>query len=95
MSEAQLAMGKKGILVYWASVILAAIFFSDTTLGYYHVAGGVIILLAHVGETFLFNGTLQELSDNVTRDKLLMLPYGFMVPAGLKLAKKAAEPAAE
>lgn len=78
---------KKGLLIYWASVIISLLFFFENTIAHYHVliAGGVFI--AHIAETFLFNATIKKYSDNVTRDKLSVLIYGFLVPTELQLKK--------
>lgn len=78
---------KKGLLIYWASVIITFLFFFDNPIGHYHVLIGAGVFIAHIGETFLFSSTIKKYSDNVSRDKLSVLLYGFLVPTELKLKK--------
>ena len=89
LSPRAIKLLKLNLTAYWASVIIAIIFFMNTTLGYYHVIGGGLILLAHIAETFIFNSTLQAHSNNIIKDKLLMLPFGFIIPQTLKQEAKA------
>ena len=92
MNLKQINVAKKILLLYWTSVIITLILFMNTTFGYYHVLIGGVVLLAHVGETFLFNRTLQKYSDNVTRDTFFILIYGIIVPTELKLKKQTKKP---
>lgn len=78
---------KKGLLIYWASVIITFLFFFDNPVGHYHVLIGAVVFIVHVGETFIFSSAIKKYSDNVGRDKLLVLLYGFLVPTELKLKK--------
>lgn len=80
----QISMLKKGLIGYWVSVAVVAVLFIEAPFAQKYVLFAALIFLAHVIETFLFDKTLQEHSDNVIRDKLLMLPFGFLIPAGLK-----------
>lgn len=89
MNKTQITIGKRLLEIYWVSVVLAALFLFETTLGYYHVMGGGFILFAHFIEMFVFGKTLKEHSNNLMRDRLLVLPYGLLVPNELKLKKDA------
>jgi len=97
MNTQQISMLKKGLIGYWISVFVIAYLFGDSAVGMNYIYFAIFILLAHVVETFLFDKVLQEHSDNVLRDKFLMLPFGFLIPAGLKAqaAAKAKEISAE
>lgn len=88
MNKTQITIGKRMLEIYWISVVLAAIFLFENTLGYYHVMGGGFILFAHIIEIFVFEKTIKEHSSNLLRDRFLVIPYGFLVPTELKLNKK-------
>ena len=90
LNENQIALGKKVISIYWISVIVVAALFLDSKFGQKYVFFGVLVMFIHVIETFLFDSILKEHSSNVIKDKFLMLPFGFMVPAGLKLKAESA-----
>lgn len=85
LNEQQIAIGKKVISIYWISVVVVAALFLDSKFGQKYVFFGVLIMFIHVIETFLFDKVLKEHSSNVIKDKFLMLPFGFLIPAGLKL----------
>jgi len=85
MDQTQITIGKRLLEAYWAAVVIAAIFFFDTTGGYYLTIGGIFIFAVHFIEMFVFNKTIQEHSSNIMRDRLLVLPYGLLVPNQLKL----------
>ncbi len=85
LNEKQIALGKKVISIYWISVVVVAFLFLDSKFGQKYVFVGVLAMFVHVIETFLFDKILKEHSDNVIKDKFLMLPFGFLIPAGLKL----------
>ena len=85
LNAQQISMGKKVITIYWLSVVVVAALFLDSKFGQKYVFFGVLVMFIHVIETFLFDSTLKEHSSNVIKDKFLMLPFGFMVPAELKL----------
>lgn len=84
MNTQQISMLKKGLIGYWISVALVAALVIEAPFAQKYVLFAALIFLAHVIETFLFDKVLQEHSDNILRDKLLMLPFGFLIPAGLK-----------
>jgi uncharacterized protein YhhL (DUF1145 family) len=88
MNLKQINTAKKFMLFYWASVIITALFFRETTFAYYHILIAAIMFVAHIGETFIFNGVYQKYSDNIGRDKLLNLVYGILIPTELKLKNK-------
>ena len=93
MNAQHISILKKGLIAYWVSVFIISYLFGDSVVGRNYIYFAIFILLAHVVETFLFDKVLQEHSDNVLRDKFLMLPFGFLIPAGLKIqaAAKAQE----
>lgn len=88
MKTEHLALAKKILVAYWLSVFVCALLFIDSSFAQKYILFGGLIFLAHVIETFLFDKVLQAHSDNVFRDKLLMLPFGFVIPAELKLKAK-------
>lgn len=88
MNEAQLKIGKIGLIIYWISVVATYFLYFDTTAGYYHAIGGLVILGVHVLEIGIFNKAIKKYSDNVTMDSLRILIFGFLVPTGLKLKAK-------
>ena len=84
MNIQQLSFIKKALIGYWISVVVVAALFIEAPFAQKYVLFAALIFLAHVVETFLFDKVLQEHSSNVIKDKLLMLPFGFVIPAGLK-----------
>lgn len=78
---------KLNLAGYWVAVTIAFLMFMDTTLGYYLVLSGQIIFAVHIIELFVFNKALEKYSDNLMKDRLMILPFGFLVPAELKAAK--------
>ncbi len=88
MNLKQISAAKKFMLVYWASVIITLLFFRETTFGYYYVLIAGIMFVAHIGETFIFNGVYKKYSANIGRDKMLNLVYGILIPTELKLKNK-------
>jgi hypothetical protein len=95
LSAQQISMLKKGLVAYWVSVLVVALLFLDSRFGQKYVFFGAFIMFAHVVETFLFDKILQEHSDNVLKDKFLMLPFGFLIPASLKVQAEASQQQAE
>ncbi len=91
MNPKHFSIAKKALVGYWLSVALVAFLFIDSSFGQKYVLFGALIVLAHVVETFLFDKTLQEHSQSVIMDKLLMLPFGALIPLSLKAEAKAKE----
>ncbi|MBL4575198.1 MAG: DUF1145 domain-containing protein [Opitutaceae bacterium] len=89
LTQKQIALFRLILIGYWVSFVVAVLFFFESRLGYYHVVFGEMIFFIHIGETFVFNNTLKKYSKNVMRDKLLMLPFGFLIPMQRKLECKA------
>ena len=87
MNQTQITIGKRLLEVYWVAVIVAALFFFETSVGYYLALGGAFILFAHFVEMFVFNKIIKQHSDNVLLDTLKVIPYGLLVPNELKLGK--------
>jgi len=85
MNEQQIAMGKKVISIYWVSVVVVAVLFIDSNFGQKYLLFALLVAFVHVIETFVFDNVLKEHSQNVIKDKFLMLPFGFLLPSGLKL----------
>jgi uncharacterized protein YhhL (DUF1145 family) len=85
MNQTQIKVGKRFLEVYWLAVIVAAVFFTTTTIGYYLAIGGAFILFAHFVEIFVFSKIIKKHSDNVLFDSLKVIPYGLLVPNELKL----------
>lgn len=85
MNTQLISLLKKGLIAYWVSVFIIGYLFGDSVVGKNYIYFAIIILLAHVVETFLFDKVLKEHSDNVLLDKFLMLPFGFLIPASLKI----------
>lgn len=84
MSIQQIALIKKVLLAYWLSVFVVAFLFIDSSFGQKYLLFALLIIAVHVLETFVFHSTLQEHSNNIFKDKCLMIPFGFLIPAGLK-----------
>ena len=87
MNQTQITIGKRLLDIYWLSVVVAALFL-NSTFGYYYVLGGILVLFAHFIEMFVFEKTIKEYSTNLMRDRLMVLPYGLLVPNELKLKDK-------
>jgi hypothetical protein len=85
MNAQHIGILKKGLIGYWLSVFIIGYLFGDSVVGKNYIYFAIVILLAHVVETFLFDKVLKEHSNNVLLDKFLMLPFGFLIPAGLKI----------
>jgi uncharacterized protein YhhL (DUF1145 family) len=84
MNTQQLSFIKKALIGYWISVAVVIFLFRDSNFGEKYILFGALIFLVHVIETFIFDKVLKEHSTNVIKDKLLMLPFGFVIPASLK-----------
>ncbi len=88
MSQNLINISKKILVFYCFSVLVALSFFLKISFGYYYAVLGIFFLLIHVVEIFIFNKVLIKYSNNLNRDRLLMLPFGMLVPTELKLKNK-------
>jgi uncharacterized protein YhhL (DUF1145 family) len=79
-----LKVSKSGLLLYWFSILVTLFKYFDTENGKIHVYVGLSVLAVHALEIAIFNKTLVEHSKNLTKDRLSVLLYGFLVPTELK-----------
>lgn len=89
MSIQQIALLKKVLVAYWLSVFVVAFLFTNSlfinaSFGQIYLQFALLIVATHILETFVFHSTLKEHSNNILKDKCFMIPFGFLVPFGLK-----------